>query len=201
MDIEKLFRELTDATATDLFLEGFCEIGETVLVGKNDVGDHYSMATSFFQAATELKEIILKNSGLHIFRYEYPMFFLYRHSLELFIKSVIPSPTKGHNIEKLLHEFVNHIKTVHRVDISKGWFVQSMEDFSKIDPAGQSFRYPRGLTGNSALAGDYIVNVKAWGETMSKMALVFSYLYFFQQGQNKGEQDMRTSSNRAAPTR
>jgi len=82
-----------------------------VLVGRNEINNYYSMATSFFHAATELKKIILEHHCLHLFRYEYPMFFLYRHALELYIKSVLPKPRKGHNLEQLLSDLIRHIKS------------------------------------------------------------------------------------------
>ena len=65
-----------------------------------------------------------------------------------------------------------------------------MKEFSKIDPSAQSFRYPRDLSGNLTLAGDYVVNVKAWGETMDKIATVFLHLHVFQQGQDKSKEGM-----------
>jgi hypothetical protein len=180
MNKESLFRELTDETATILYIDGFGEFGERVLVGKNQIRDYYAMATSFYMAAEELRKIVLANYGLHLFRYEYPMFFLYRHAIELYIKATLPRPGRGHNLEQLLSDFVKHIKDRYALDISKGWFVETLREFSKIDPSSQSFRYPKDLSGNSTMSGDFFVNVKAWGETMEKVSSIFVQLHLVQ---------------------
>ena len=182
---ETLFRELTDNSALNLFLEGFNEIGETVLVGPNEVRDNYTLATSFFQAATELKKLVLEHSGKHLFRYEYPMLFLYRHALELYIKSILPMPRKGHNLGHLLSEFISHMQNAYRVDISDGWFVRAIKEVSTVDPSAQSFRYPKALSGTPTLSGDYVVNVKAWGEVMDRIAMTFLHLHMSQLGHDK----------------
>lgn len=173
---KRLFRELTDETANEIWLEEFSKIGETIMVGSNHISENYNMAISFFLAAKELEKIVLKHLGIHLFQYEYPMLFLYRHSLELFLKSNILGRNKSHNLNDLLEEFIKQTNESHNVDISNGWFAKSIREFSKIDPLGQSFRYPQKLTGGPTITGSFVFNVIEWCEKSTQICNVFVHL-------------------------
>lgn len=172
-----MFRELNDSTAFQIWVDSFKEIGETVSIGKNAISDDYSMAVAFFQAGKELEKKIQNDLGYSLYRLEYPMLFLYRHSLELFLKCNIPKKIKSHNLDKLLAAFILHLKETYDVDISKGWFANTIREFSQIDPLGQSFRYSKNINDDEAIPTDHILNYKEWSIALSNISFIFLYLH------------------------
>jgi len=175
-DDSALFRELNDATAIDRYLEGLDFTLKRALLGDGERANHWSMAVSFFHGADSLREIISERHGYDLHKREYAMMFLYRHSIELFLKHAINSDTRGHNLERLLGELVEQIKRDHHLDISQGWFANEIRELSKVDPTAQGFRYSHDTSGNPALASRYFVNVDDLGKRMSSLYSAFLHM-------------------------
>jgi hypothetical protein len=176
LDDNKLYRELNEATATERWLEGLDFTVKRVLIGDAKHDDHWSMAVSFFHGAECLRDAILKNSGYDLFQREYAMMFLYRHSIELFLKRALGHPTHGHNLERLLNSLVQQVKGGYNIDISHGWFADEIRELSKVDPTAQGFRYSHDIHGNPALTTSYSVDLEDLGKRMGSLYSVFLHM-------------------------
>ena len=123
----------------------------------------------------------------------YPIFFLYRHSLELFLKAIVYMGARLLNLisndkidnNKLLtkHGLVRllpPIKTIFkRLDWDKDFGIEhihSFEDFEKlikaiekIDPQSYSFRYPVNTKGVSPLPKNIMLNAISFGKNMNPL--------------------------------
>lgn len=172
----KLYRELNESTATERWLEGLDFTVKRVLIGNPEHDNHWSMAVSFFQGAECLRDIVLKNSGYDLFQREYAMMFLYRHSIELFLKHALGHAAYGHNLEGLLNNLVQQVKQDYNIDISHGWFANEIRELSKVDPTAQGFRYSHDIHGNPALATSYFVDLEDLGKRMTSLYNVFLHM-------------------------
>jgi hypothetical protein len=169
----KLYRELNESTATDRWLEGFDPNIKRVLIEDGERRDYWSTAASFFHGAESLREIVLEKSGCDLFQREYAMMFLYRHSVELFLKQAIHQKVAGHNLEQLLNKLVIQIKDEYKEDISSGWFAAEIRELSKIDPTAQGFRYPEDRRGNPPLTSSFFMDLEDLGKRMKSLYSVF----------------------------
>ena len=175
-DDKKLYRELTDSTATERWLEG-SDLGvRRVLIGDGERGNHWSMAVSFFHGAESLREIVVQKSGYDLFQREYAMMFLYHHSIELFLKHALRHRTSGRNLERLLAALVQEIRDEHNIDVSNGWFANEIRELSKVDPTAQGFRYSHDIHGNPALATSFFVDLEDLGKRMSSLYSIFLHM-------------------------
>jgi len=157
-------------------LEGLDYDVKRVLIGDGEGGNHWSMAVSFFHGAESLREIVLRKSGYDLFRREYAMMFLYRHSIELFLKHALRHGTRGHNLERLLKDLVRQIEEEHNIDISHGWFANEIRELSKVDPTAQGFRYSHDVNGNPALTTSFFVDLEDLGKRMKSLYSVFLHM-------------------------
>ena len=170
---KKLYRELNKSTATERWLEGLDFNAKRILIGDSEQASHWSMAVSFFHGAESLRKIIVQRIGYDLFQREYAMMFLYRHSIELFLKHALRHETRGHNIERLLNDLIHQIEGEQNFDISHGWFANDIRELSKVDPTAQGFRYSHDIHGNSALETSYFVDLEDLGKRMSLIYSVF----------------------------
>lgn len=80
------------------------------------------------------------------FELDYPIFFNYRHSLELYLKILTGfniKSEKSHNLTKLISELESQYEAK-----LPDWMRARLEDFHKIDPGSISFRYAETITSN-----------------------------------------------------
>src|SRR3989344_8523683 len=83
-------------------------------VGKNGGPYWYiTYARGYFRAAEKLNENLFKDSGFEIDFFIYPLLYLYRHSLELYIKHILNvmernKDVSGHNLHKLWRRSLKH---------------------------------------------------------------------------------------------
>ncbi len=122
----------------------------------------------------------------------YPVLFLYRHALELYLKAIV---YRGARLLKLICDenvdteklFQNHrlarlLPAIRAIFKEMQWGVDgsgftSPDDFEsficdldKLDPKGDAFRYPIRADGNSAcLPEHFVVNVVEFSERMDKL--------------------------------
>ena len=126
----------------------------------------------------------------------YPIVFLYRQYLQLAIKDLIRCGNKlldicetfpkTHNINQLWNacskllsrispgDSENEIKEISRL----------LEQFCKVDPTSEAFRYPEDKNGNPSLPGIKHINIRNMSEVINKIsvilegadALIYEYL-------------------------
>ncbi|MDX1959648.1 MAG: hypothetical protein SFU98_13820 [Leptospiraceae bacterium] len=125
-------------------------------------------AKGYWNSASKLSKSLLRKVRFH--EYEaYPIFFLYRHSLELYLKSIIyktdillylNEPDKVnlellnmHDLNILSTKANNILKEIFYEDLEimklSEEIIQTSKEFSDIDPYSFSFRYPIDTKGKS----------------------------------------------------
>jgi len=156
---------------------------------KNLRNDFGVWGRGYFNAASKLAMEILSNIDTNnsFADYDvYPIVFLYRHSLELYLKNIIYKSalilafknipkidTKLYNLHnlKMLSEKATEIlqklfSKDQRLKQLSEKILQISSEFSEIDPNSYSYRYPIDINGNAATKPNQIVNLEAFHNTM-----------------------------------
>jgi hypothetical protein len=150
--------------------------------------DFSIFAKGYFQAATTLAKGLIEERGFSDYR-AYPIVFLYRHSLELYLKGIIYDTAlilafKG--MENLDSSLYNNHKLVPLAKscalIMKKLFPNDNElhktmdlielvaiEFQEIDPDSFSYRYPIDKKGNASTRHHQVLNLRIIYEVMEKM--------------------------------
>lgn len=155
---------------------------EIMAMIRHDKSNHLSMIADEYKAsADELVDSYLANGERALHRM-YPVLFLYRHYLELQMKTVLMlgeelslDPSKDTLHHKLI-DLWNCTKTI----LVKVWpdgetqslnnFGHGIENFSSVDPIGTSFRYSHSKTGEPLLPTVEAVDLRHLKESMNRMA-------------------------------
>jgi hypothetical protein len=129
-------------------------------------------AESYLKAADQLSESFKGGNGLSDFD-AYPIIFLYRHALELFIKdilivgnelsAVLQRPELATSFSEIVrdHGLRRHVGKLDEIFRAAGWanpiteskrreFIQSIEE---VDPSSMAFRYSVDKNGKPSLPG------------------------------------------------
>lgn len=123
---------------TPIFQEVPDNIEETwqgVLIGGMAGRDWIQVARSYKLAADSLLVEALKSDEPHL--YDYPIYYLYRHCLELYLKTIIGDTIRSHDFENLVK--VLEVKCHKTLG---GWIRERLWDFHEIDQKSVMFRYP-----------------------------------------------------------
>lgn len=124
-----LFQEMPDDVGEDY---KFC-----IALNGDFLHQPIDVARSYKDAGDALIEQALYNETSY--RLAYPIFFNYRHAIELYLKLLIGETTKEteiHNIKSLM----GIVKKKYDQEIPL-WMRQHLERFCEIDPGSLSFRY------------------------------------------------------------
>lgn len=123
----------------------------------------------------------------------YPILFTARHFIEIYIKQKIDSINylkvkenideklvKTHNIEKLWSIFVDIVERTHdsRLAIYIEKIAPYIQDFNRIDPTGETFRYPYSSKGAIHLEGTGVIGLFNFYNRfieLSEICKVFTY--------------------------
>jgi hypothetical protein len=87
----------------------------------------------------------------------YPIFFVYRHALELYLKLIVKPVKRNHDLKVLFEEFEQICMTQHGQQVPN-WVKTRMLEFSSIDAGSFSFRYAM------ARDGAYSIGSELWVE-------------------------------------
>lgn len=116
------------------------------------IEEFYSYSSNFYKAAHWLAQYLLNNNGsiAELDTYIFPLTFLYRHSLELLLKSIGLKLVEDkeqylkdtfHNLQILLEMIGN--KDCSWADSEEyKWILKFLTDLTEIDKQSDSFRYP-----------------------------------------------------------
>jgi len=160
-------------------------------------------AEAFYQSAKESADILRKGNNLGLngnpaidFK-AYPIVFLYRHALELYMKAVIligapilemkskrpinrDKLLTTHNLEKLLRYFesiFNAFDWEMNFGVphfkNNGDLRQIISEFNSIDSGSYSFRYPIDKKGNPSLASHFTFNLFDFCNILDELLTVF----------------------------
>jgi hypothetical protein len=152
---EAMTRPLFEEPTSDIErIDGFSEphgflFGEQAGMGGNP--DNLSLAQDHMEAAYVLTEAVMKGDW-EDYRIAEPLMYLYRHSTELFLKGVMNSDGKHHDLKALADEFATFIKTNIGRKVPE-WVTRRLNEIASVDPKSTMFRY--GKTFDSRTKRDY----------------------------------------------
>ena len=121
--------------------------------------DRLDLAHAYAEAASNLVDAAMASG--EPWRLSFPIFYLYRHALELYLKNALPQSGWGHDLHRLIREFEAFL----RVE-SRGAVPAHVRDdllaLAAMDPNGQSFRYTDTKKGQRRppLPGEYWVALR-----------------------------------------
>lgn len=140
---EDIYREFV-AAALPLFQEPPEDLDETwehgTLVGGIIAGtyDIFSLADSYKLAGDTVLDFALTRG--QVGELIYPVLYNYRHSVELYLKAIIPPTRLNHNLSPLLERLEALIATEFKSTVPKS-FSGVVHDFMRFDPKSTTFRY------------------------------------------------------------
>lgn len=104
-----------------------------------------NLAHEFFEAAHALTETIGRGEW-EDYRIASPVLFLYRHAIELFLKSAMPAYSRTHDLDALADEFAAYMARERSIELPE-WIPRRIKEIASADPRSTSFRYGRLGTG------------------------------------------------------
>ena len=153
------------------------------------INDLRVFAAGYHEAGKALISQMASSSGYRDYE-GYPILFLYRHGLELYLKAIVYRGAQLAGViadekiatEKLWsrHELTPLLPHVEGIFKSVGWewdfevsglksfddFTTLLEAIERLDPRSYCFRYPVNTKGEAALPNHFIVNVISFGRKM-----------------------------------
>ena len=105
-----------------------------VLIGGMACRHLPQVARAYKLAADELVKQALTNHEPH--ELDYPILFLYRHTIELYLKVALTNPPEHHDLSRLIQ-----LLEVECGKTLAGWVKDRLWDFHKIDHMSDMFRY------------------------------------------------------------
>lgn len=147
------------------------------LIGGMAQTDEFSLARAYKLAADAVVAKALRSSDLS-HEYAYPALFLYRHSIELYLKLVVQPDKRTHGITKLARQFRALVRSKMKLGVPD-WVMKQLAEFAAIDPDSQAFRYASDLTGKQRLLpGEYWVSFSHLRKAASALASGFERAHF-----------------------
>jgi len=118
----KIFVSLKDENAFDLWFDNSRGPLTTGSLGGPLGKDGRSLANQFWMAATTLLEAALDGSqSPPVWMIPAPVLFLYRHAVELYLKAILPSPPRIHDLHQLLDLVDTKIIQEHGQSLDDTW--------------------------------------------------------------------------------
>lgn len=145
-------------------------------------------AKGYHLAANQLSTNFISKNGYGDYE-GYPIVFLYRHSLELYLKNIIQWSKRLHSLREIENS-VNDYKTNHNLvylnseaekallslfpqDEQLGIYLVKLKqviiDFNEIDSDSYSYRYPINKKKKRATKKHQVVNIPALAKTMDEI--------------------------------
>jgi hypothetical protein len=116
----------------------------SLLGGMASCPDNREMAKAYRLCANTLVD--RNTHEYEAYEVVYPILFLYRHALELYLKAILgEGRSMGHNIEKLASVFRENYKNSYGCDLPKH-AIRLMNEIATYDRPGTTFRYTEGFS-------------------------------------------------------
>ena len=148
------------------------------LVGGMANQSRLQLAEQYFDAASVLTEGILARRW-EDYRLVNPILFLYRHALELLLKTVMEDSAKTHHLGELVDALVMYVKNEFHTDIPQ-WIPSRIREFALIDPNSTAFRYSENRDPATkqygAVDGEFHVDLLHLQWVMNEIKLALSHL-------------------------
>lgn len=133
--MKPLFR---DPDAGDQREDGYSEpfgflLGPMGVIGRGDMADQYHRAANLIVGQIQERKVA-------DFEIAYPVLFLYRHAMELMLKTILSSQANHHRLDALADDFVSFAKDKYGERVPQ-WITRRLKELAQIDPTSQAFRY------------------------------------------------------------
>jgi hypothetical protein len=128
-------------------------------------GTNWEMAEQYFDAANLLIADI-EQDRLEDYKLANPVLYLYRHWLELAVKSII-GHAREHNLSKLA-EMLNSFLAQRGIQ-APDWVIERLKEMSSIDPHSAAFRYAE-----NGIAGEIYVSLPHLKQVMAMLNVALS---------------------------
>jgi hypothetical protein len=142
--------------------------------------DPEQIAASYMAAGHALINHALQNG--EPWEVAYPILFVYRHALELYLKSVLRPSKLNHDLAALVSQFESFVGNELQQELPPA-FRRYLMEFASMDPGSQSFRYSdaRGAsspapTEPSLDRGEYSVDLEHFRVVMEEFRQGFENL-------------------------
>lgn len=113
-----------------------------ILVGGMAVWrDEEPIARAYKQAGDVLVKEALESKLPHEFAY--PILFVYRHAIELYLKSILKPTQRNHNLESLIQLLMDYVESKYNQSLAP-WVIERLREFAAFDPSSTAFRYSSG---------------------------------------------------------
>jgi hypothetical protein len=166
----------------------------------NSISDINAYALGYHRSATVLVDNLKSKNGFADYD-AYPIFYLYRHSLELYLKSIIFRGAcltklindkevdksrlfKEHQLSKLLPIFEELLDSLKWTDSFSCDGIKSFDEFKEIineldssDPKSYNFRYPVDTQGDSSLPRHFILNIYSFSQIFDPLLNLLNGIY------------------------
>lgn len=165
-----LFRNITDEELDN----GWCP--GVLIGGLIQLEDIFELAESYRIAGDKLiVQALAEEIGYELIC---PIIYMYRHSTELYLKSVLGKNKKieHHDLEKLYNRFKMFIKKEFE-EVPPAWFEDIIMVFHDFDSNGTTFRY-----GEEIKKEEIIVNLQHVKTKMNQLARVFQRINSHRKG-------------------
>jgi hypothetical protein len=156
---------------------------------RTPIDDLSAFAQGYHNAGKKLADQIAAARGYPDYD-GYPILFLYRHALELYLKAII---YRGAMLLKLVsnttidaerlmtkHELTVFLPAIRAIFEAQEWnwefdvsgletfddFCDLVKEIERIDPRSYSFRYPTSKKGTAALEHHFVINVLSFARNM-----------------------------------
>lgn len=147
----------------DSELNGYVLIG-----GFADMQSLLTIAESYKSRADDLVEITVRDSDI-AYEYTFPILFLYRHSLELFLKSLKSDFKRKHPFEDLIKNIKDRAK--NRIpDDALNELIARINEFIEMDNRSTRFRY-----GNQ-IGEEFLVHLNQLRQTFNEMVTIIKLI-------------------------
>jgi hypothetical protein len=152
--VGRVFHEPWDEAAGTGELD--TRVDGVLIGGMSSPSERLGLAHAYAEAAANLVDAAL-TSG-EPWRLQFPIFYLYRHALELYLKDALPQSRWGHSLAPLIHEFEEFLREERRGAVP-AHVREDLLTLAAMDPDGQSFRYTDTSRGERRppLPGEYWV--------------------------------------------
>jgi len=136
---DQMYRPLFEEPTSDIERMDAWEGPFGFLIGGMANMSLQDLAEQYFDAAFLLSETVRKGER-EDYRLANPTLFLYRHSIELLLKSAMGEAAKTHSLEKLADDFVALVKHKLNKDVAY-WIITRIKELFNVDPGSTAFRY------------------------------------------------------------
>jgi hypothetical protein len=155
------------------------------LVGGWFAVDNFELADAYKLAGDTLVKTALSEVDVH--ELLYPIFYSYRHALELYLKAILSPKNKRHDLQALLQRLGEYLNREHAASIP-AWFNNVVLEFAEFDPESTTFRFSEeGVfsrrTGDS---GEFWIDLVHLREVMGWIAESFQRIKAAQRAKLRG---------------